>query len=106
VPTGATAFAHREERFLLLHVAVVEPDAPATEREAARDWLARSWASVHPWGTGGVYPNFPDPDLEDWARAYHGTNLERLIFLKRKYDPEGFFRFHQSIPIPGSLGRA
>jgi hypothetical protein len=106
VPTGATAFAHREERFLLLHVAVVEPDAPATEREAARDWLARSWASVHPWGTGGVYPNFPDPDLGDWARAYHGTNLERLIFLKRKYYPEGFFRFHQSIPIPGSPGRA
>jgi FAD/FMN-containing dehydrogenase len=98
VPTGATAFAHRDERFLLLQVAVVEPDASAAGREIARGWLSRSWASVHPWGSGGVYPNFPDPDLEDWARAYHGTNLERLVHLKRKYDPDGFFRFHQSVP--------
>ena len=97
VPTGATAFAHRDERFLLLQVAVVEPDAPAAEREAARDWLIRSWSSVHPWGTGNVYPNFPDPDLEDWASAYHGTNYERLSLIKAKYDPDGFFRFHQSI---------
>jgi FAD/FMN-containing dehydrogenase len=97
-PADATAFAHREERFLLLHVAVVEPDAPDAEREAARDWLARSWASVHPWGTGRVYPNFPDPDLEDWASAYHGTNFERLMRVKARYDPDGSFRFHQSIP--------
>jgi FAD/FMN-containing dehydrogenase len=98
VPAGATAFAHRDERFLLLQVVVVEPDAPDAEREAARDWLARSWASVHPWGTGRVYPNFPDPDLENWARAYYGTNLGRLALIKAKYDPDGFFRFHQSIP--------
>jgi FAD/FMN-containing dehydrogenase len=104
VPTGATAFAHRDERFLLLQVAVVEPDAPAAEREAARDWLTRSWSSVHSWGTGRVYPNFPDPDLEDWARAYHGTNLEQLALIKAKYDPDGFFRFHQS--IPGDSARA
>jgi FAD/FMN-containing dehydrogenase len=104
VPTGATAFAHRDERFLLLQVAVVEPYAPAAEREAARDWLTRSWSSVHSWGTGRVYPNFPDPDLEDWARAYHGTNLEQLALIKAKYDPDGFFRFHQS--IPGDSARA
>lgn len=98
VPAEATAFAHRDERFLLLQVAVVDPDASTAERGAARGWLGRSWASVHPWGSGGVYPNFPDPDLENWARAYHGTNLERLVHLKRRYDPDGFFRFHQSIP--------
>ncbi|MBA2714625.1 MAG: FAD-binding oxidoreductase [Rubrobacteraceae bacterium] len=98
VPAEATAFAHRDERFLLLQVAVVEPDASTAEREAARGWLGRSWASVHPWGSGGVYPNFPDPNLEDWPRAYHGLNLERLVHLKRRYDPDGFFRFHQSIP--------
>jgi FAD/FMN-containing dehydrogenase len=68
------------------------------EREAARHWLARSWTSVHPWGSGGVYPNWPDPDLEDWAHAYHGTNLERLVRVKRKYDPDNFFRFDQSLP--------
>jgi hypothetical protein len=98
VPTDATAFAHREELLLLLHVVVVDPDVPAAEKEAARGWLGRSWASVHPWGSGGVYPNFPDPDLADPVRAYHGTNLERLAHVKRRYDPDYFFRFPQSVP--------
>ena len=83
---------------------VVDPDASTPEREAARDWLMQSWASVHPWGSGGVYPNFPDPDLEDWACAYLGVNLERLVRVKAGYDPDRLFRFPQSIPshVPGS----
>jgi FAD/FMN-containing dehydrogenase len=102
----ATAFAHRDELFLLLHVAVVDSGASAAEREAARAWLGRSWASVRPWGSGGVYPNFPDPDLTDWARAYHGTNLEGLLRVKGRYDPDGYFGFHQSIPSPSPGGNA
>jgi FAD/FMN-containing dehydrogenase len=97
VPTEATAFAHRRELFLLKHAVTVEPDASTTERESARRWLGRSWASVRSWGSGGVYPNFPDPDLADWARAYHGTNLERLARVKERYDPDGFFGFHQAL---------
>jgi hypothetical protein len=94
----ATAFAHRSERFLLKHAVVLDADASAHERDAARDWLARSWSLVHPHGSGGVFPNFPDPDLEDWARAYHGANYERLTRVKARYDPDDFFRFHQSLP--------
>jgi FAD/FMN-containing dehydrogenase len=97
----ATAFAHRGERFLVQHLVTVSPDAPTTERDAARGWLARSWTLVHPWGSGGVYPNFPDPDLQDWARAYHGPNYDRLRRVKARYDPDNFFRFHQSLPTPG-----
>lgn len=98
VPAEATAFAHRDELFLLQHAVVVGPDAPTTEREDARRWLTRSWGVVRPWGSGRVYQNFPDPDLEDWAHAYHGANLERLLRVKRKYDLDGFFRFRQSLP--------
>lgn len=97
VRTDATAFAHRAERFLLKQAVVIDPAAPAVELEAARSWLRRSWAMVHPWGSGGVYPNFPDPDLEDWARAYHGTNYDRLLRVKAAYDPDGTFGFPQSI---------
>jgi FAD/FMN-containing dehydrogenase len=71
---------------------------PQAERGAARDWLARAWALVHPWGSGGVYPNFPDPDLTDWAPAYYGTNYDRLRRVKAACDPRGFFHFHQSLP--------
>jgi FAD/FMN-containing dehydrogenase len=92
VDAAATAFAHRDERFLLEHVAVASDDD-----DAARRWVARLWSCAHPWGSGGVYPNFPDPDLEDWATAYHGANAQRLRGVKRAYDPERVFRFHQSL---------
>jgi FAD/FMN-containing dehydrogenase len=97
VPAEATAFAHRAERFLLKQEAVVDADASDAERQAARGWLSRSWSLVHPLGSGGVYPNFPDPELEDWGRAYHGDNLDRLRRVKATYDPENVFRFDQSI---------
>jgi hypothetical protein len=61
VPADATAFAHRGERFLVQHLVKVGADAAPAERAAARDWMARSWTLIHPWGSGGVYPNFPDP---------------------------------------------
>jgi berberine-like enzyme len=93
VADDATAFAHRGARFLLKHTAVVAPGARAAERAAARDWLERSFALVHPWGSGRVYPNFPDPDLADWANAYYGDNHERLSRVKRAYDPDSLLRF-------------
>ena len=101
LPAQATAFAHRDALFLLKHTVIVDPGASAAEADAARRWLTRSWASVHRWGSGGVYPNFPDPDLRNWARAYHGNNYERLLRIKARYDPGNFFRFHQSLPPDG-----
>jgi len=92
VSAESTAFAHREERFLLEHVAA-QPPGP----ETAAPWARRSWAAVHPWGSGRVYPNFPDPDLTDPAQAYHGGNHARLALAKRTYDPHRLLRFPQSI---------
>jgi FAD/FMN-containing dehydrogenase len=82
--TADTAFAHRNERFLL-------------KLTGPSDWLTRCWEITHPYGSGGVYPNFPDPALDDALRAYHGTNLERLQRVKAAYDPENIFRFPQGI---------
>lgn len=50
-------------------------------------------ATAHPHGTGRVYPNFPDPELPAWDEAYHAGNRERLLRIKRAYDPENVFQF-------------
>jgi FAD/FMN-containing dehydrogenase len=97
-PLDATAFVHRHERFLLKHAVVLDAGASPQEQDAARDWLLRSWSVVHPHGSGGVFPNFPDPTLADWPQAYHGTNYERLTRVKAQYDPDNVFRFQQSLP--------
>lgn len=94
VREDATAFVHRNEKFLVKHEVAV------TTRKSwddGRKWLDRSAGSIQPYGTGGVYPNFPDPNLADWARAYYGANYARLKRVKREYDPTDFFHFPQAV---------
>jgi FAD/FMN-containing dehydrogenase len=97
VPQDATAFVHRDELFLLKHSVVVAPDAAAEAKRAAHRHVNGLWASVHPWGSGRVFQNFADPDLRDWASAYYGPNLDRLVGVKEQYDPTNILRFHQSL---------
>jgi FAD/FMN-containing dehydrogenase len=98
VPADATAFAHRDARYWLKHTAAVDGDAEAQEKLAAERWASRSWQTVRGWGTGHVFPNFPDPNLADWGHAYYGANYERLLELKHHYDRHNVFHFHQSLP--------
>ncbi len=97
VASDATAFVHRDALFQLKHSAMLDPAVTAAAAAAAQRWVSRSWASVHPWGSGRVFQNFTDPDLEDWAGAYYGANYDRLARVKARYDPGGVFRVHQSI---------
>jgi FAD/FMN-containing dehydrogenase len=97
-PPDATAFVHRDQLFQLKHAVVVGPDAPPADQAAAHRAATRSWASVHPWGSGRVFQNFADPDLEHWAQAYYGPNYDRLVRVKARYDPTNLFRFQQSLP--------
>jgi FAD/FMN-containing dehydrogenase len=91
LPIDAAAFSHRRERFLLKHTIALRPHASQEQTQAARRWLARSWNATHPYGSGGVFASFPDPELSDPARAYYGSNLDRLQVVKRNYDPDGVF---------------
>jgi FAD/FMN-containing dehydrogenase len=86
----ATAFPHRKERFLLKHGVTVKTD-PEHRRPRPSGWLDQSWETVHPYGSGGAYPNFPDPILANPELAYYGPNLDRLHRIKADYDPTGVF---------------
>ena len=49
----------------------------------------------HQW----VYVNFLENESEERVRtAYGADKYDRLKSLKRKYDPENFFRINQNIP--------
>jgi len=96
----STAFVHRDAVYWIKHAATVGVTSPIEVRDAANYWVYRSWESCRTWGTGGVFPNFSDPDLEDWGHAYYGSNYERLTKIKSRYDPDNIFRAKQSVP-PG-----
>lgn len=44
-------------------------------------------------------PNMIDYDLSDYLTSYYGTNQDKLIQIKNKYDPENIFNWKQSIPV-------
>jgi FAD/FMN-containing dehydrogenase len=88
VAADATAFPHRGARCLLKHAAIL---APGEDPGPARAWIDHAWEITHPHGTGGAYVNFPEDGLDPWAPEYLAGNRERLLELKRRYDPEGMF---------------
>ncbi len=94
----ATAFVHRDSRWLLVVSASWSEDDPADVVDRARAWQDGFYADLGRFARGGAYQNFTDPVLQDWAEAYYGTNLPRLRAIKRAVDPDNVFRFAQSIP--------
>jgi hypothetical protein len=64
------------------------------------EWADGLYAAVEPYRSGFAYQNYIDPSLEDWPHAYYGASLPRLQAVKSKCDPDDFFSFAQSIPLP------
>jgi hypothetical protein len=65
-----------------------------------REWSRSLWSALEPYHTG-VYVNFlMDEGQERIRQAYGAERYDRLRALKRRYDPDNFFRLNQNIP-PG-----
>jgi hypothetical protein len=63
-----------------------------------KEWVRNFWSALQPYHTS-VYVNFLMEEGEERIRqAYGAKKYERLTMLKRKYDPDNFFRLNQNIP--------
>jgi FAD/FMN-containing dehydrogenase len=97
-----TAFVHRDASWLSVIGTSWGKDDSTTVVNANLDWLGGFAAAIVPYVTDQAYQNFADPALTDWAQAYYGQNLPRLVKVKRKYDPDDVFSFAQGIPTTAS----
>lgn len=95
----ANAFVHRDADFLFKCEVLWEPQDDPDLIVANLDWIEAFHAAMTPWLSGGAYQNFTDRSQADWARAYYGENLERLVAIKQQADPGNLFTFGQSIPL-------
>ena len=73
----------------------------AADSEKHIGWARDFWRALHTFAGGGVYVNDLGPDDEDRIRLAYGANYERLAALKKKYDPENFFRLNPNIKPAG-----
>jgi len=66
--------------------------------DAEREWARDLWTALQPHHQN-VYVNFLMEEGEGRIReAYGAAKYARLKALKRKYDPDNFFRLNQNIP--------
>lgn len=98
-PAGATAYVHRDARFLINFEATWEAADTPQVVAANESWLQGIYQSMQPYVLPNSYQNWPDRTLADWEHAYFGSNLQRLTEVKAKYDPKDRFRYAQSIPL-------
>jgi len=88
------AWSYRDATWSMV-IAAIDPDpAKAT---ALRTWARGYWEAVHPYTLGGAYVNFMMEEGDERIKATYGDNYERLVAIKKKYDPANFFRVNQNI---------
>lgn len=98
VASAATAWACRDARWSMVIAGI---GRGADQADAVTRWARRYWEAVHPHTLGGAYVNFMMEEGEERVKATYGPNYERLAAVKRRYDPENFFRVNQNIRPAG-----
>ncbi|MGY1739576.1 MULTISPECIES: FAD-binding oxidoreductase [unclassified Blastococcus] len=100
VPSDATAFGHRDARYVA-NIAGMWPDPAGNEANIA--WVRDYYAAIAPHSEPGGYINFASADDQPKAPDNYGANHRRLTEVKRRYDPGNLFHLNQNIepsPVP------
>ena len=95
VSKNDTAWSFRDATWAQVMVGV-DPDPANNDKIIA--WTKSYYDAVHPYSAGGAYVNFLMGDEgAGRVKATYGTNYERLVAIKDKYDPDNLFRVNQNI---------
>lgn len=90
----ATAFPHRQEEFDLV---IISNWTDPNEDERHISWTRNFWSAMQDYSSNCVYVNALGVEGEQRVREAYGVNYNRLMELKKKYDPQNIFRMNQNI---------
>jgi FAD/FMN-containing dehydrogenase len=94
VPEDATAFTGRGAEFWMA-AEIMWDDAALDDR--CREWGRAALADAAPFASAGRYVNdVAEPD-ERLTSIYGAAKAERLVGLKRAWDPDNVFRLNQNV---------
>lgn len=96
VPRESAAFDHRNASH---EMSVIANWTDRTADDENIAWARQTWSAAQPFSDTAVYVNHLGSDeTADRVRAAYGaTKYEQLRGLKRKFDPDNFFRMNQNI---------
>jgi len=94
VASDETAFAYRDANFATV-IAGMWPD-PA-QNSANIKWVRDYYDATSPLSEAGGYINFMAEDDQGRIKANYRGNYDRLVDVKRTYDPNNLFHVNQNI---------
>jgi FAD/FMN-containing dehydrogenase len=94
VPADETAFAQRDALF---NLAVITRWTDVGTAQTHIDWARQTSDAMRPFTSGGVYVNYLGEEGADRVKAAYGPKYEKLVAVKKKYDPNNLFRVNQNI---------
>jgi FAD/FMN-containing dehydrogenase len=103
VEPTATAFAHRAPGYSLL---IVSQWLDCSDTDVNIAWARETFEQLRPYLAHRQYLNNLPADDGRVARDLWGVNYERLVSVKRRYDPDNAFRLNHNInPGAGEAAR-
>jgi FAD/FMN-containing dehydrogenase len=94
VASDATAFAYRDAKFATV-IAGMWPDPADNEKNTK--WVKDYYKAIQPHSSSGGYVNFMAGDDQERVRDNYKGNYDRLVTIKKKYDPGNLFHMNQNI---------
>lgn len=94
VSADSMAYANRNTKFVLN---VHGRWDRAADDERCIAWAREFFKASAPCASGSVYVNFMTEEEVDRVAVAYGSNYDRLVQIKRKYDPENVFHLNQNI---------
>jgi len=89
-----TAFNYRDANFANV---IVGFSPELSDANIIRQWTVDYWDALHPSSLGGAYVNFMMDEGIDRIKATYRDNYDRLVEIKKRYDPNNFFHVNQNI---------
>ncbi|MEP6262693.1 MAG: FAD-binding oxidoreductase [Gillisia sp.] len=103
IPSTATAFPHRKKSYSF-HIFPGWQNEEDDEKNI--EWAKDFYRAIKNESNGGVYVNLMSHDEKDRIRNAYGENFERLVEVKKKWDPNNLFRSNHNIkPATEDLSR-
>ena len=94
VAPAATAYPHRERGYNLFLIAHWTDPA---QTDTGIAWARETFDALSPYMADRSYTNYLAGDDHGRVRQAYGPNYERLVELKRRYDPDNVFRLNHNI---------